>query len=259
MLEEQNRSDMKLVTVSRRNGVSLADQIRQALLEQIERGELKPGQQLPVERDIAHEFGVSLAPVRAALASLARSGLVERIQGKGTFVGQRSPSVEIGIYPSFTDMMIKSGVEFSMNVINQEVIKTPPAVIETLREDAPSEVVWLRRIALIGSSRVALLDSWVDASRFGDLVEVTGFSDRKSLYRTLTERYGIAMSSRGGVLAVVVADDDVRTSLDLEVGSSVVTITTTADDADGKPIEVARIRYVPAAFTFRLPGRPRVK
>jgi GntR family transcriptional regulator, transcriptional repressor for pyruvate dehydrogenase complex len=48
--------------------------------------QLKPGDQLPAERDLAQRFGVSRTAVREAVKALREKGLVEAYSGRGTFV-----------------------------------------------------------------------------------------------------------------------------------------------------------------------------
>lgn len=52
----------------------------------IESGELKPGDKLPTEEELAARFAVSLTTTRKALTDLAREGIICRIKKKGTFV-----------------------------------------------------------------------------------------------------------------------------------------------------------------------------
>jgi len=52
----------------------------------IEKGRLKRGDQLPVERELSETFKVSRATVREAIFSLESMGLVQRRQGDGTYV-----------------------------------------------------------------------------------------------------------------------------------------------------------------------------
>ena len=52
----------------------------------LERGELRPGDQLPPERQLAEQLQVSRASVREALRSLELLGIVETRAGGGTFV-----------------------------------------------------------------------------------------------------------------------------------------------------------------------------
>ena len=65
----------------------IVDQIQQQILS----GALKPGDQIPAERDLADRFGVSRTAVREAIKSLTEKGLIEVFVGRGTFVTNLSP------------------------------------------------------------------------------------------------------------------------------------------------------------------------
>ena len=52
----------------------------------IERGEVRAGDRLPPERDLAQQLGVSRPSVRSGLKSLAAMGVVQIRQGAGTFI-----------------------------------------------------------------------------------------------------------------------------------------------------------------------------
>jgi GntR family transcriptional repressor for pyruvate dehydrogenase complex len=64
----------------------LYQQIVRQIEDSIVKGELKPGVQLPAERELAQQFGVSRSAVREAVKTLAEKGLVEAYSGRGTFV-----------------------------------------------------------------------------------------------------------------------------------------------------------------------------
>jgi GntR family transcriptional regulator, transcriptional repressor for pyruvate dehydrogenase complex len=64
----------------------LYEQIVQQVEASILNGQLKPGDQLPAERDLAQSFGVSRTAVREAVRTLREKGLVEPFSGRGTFV-----------------------------------------------------------------------------------------------------------------------------------------------------------------------------
>ncbi|MFF0864968.1 GntR family transcriptional regulator [Nonomuraea sp. NPDC003560] len=57
----------------------------------IERGELKPGQRLPSELDLAEQYGVARMTVRRAMKELRERGLIRSVHGKGTYVQQPNP------------------------------------------------------------------------------------------------------------------------------------------------------------------------
>ncbi len=70
------------------NGINktvLSDQVKQYILDAIERGELQPGERL-VESQLARQLRISQAPVREAIRDLVSSGFLEREPHKGAMV-----------------------------------------------------------------------------------------------------------------------------------------------------------------------------
>ncbi len=64
----------------------LYEQIVRQIEESVLKGSLKEGDQLPAERELAQQFGVSRTAVREAIKTLHEKGLVEALPGRGTFV-----------------------------------------------------------------------------------------------------------------------------------------------------------------------------
>jgi GntR family transcriptional regulator, transcriptional repressor for pyruvate dehydrogenase complex len=64
----------------------LYEQIVQQVEDSIHKGALKAGDQLPPERELAQQFGVSRTAVREAVKALHEKGLVEAYPGRGTFI-----------------------------------------------------------------------------------------------------------------------------------------------------------------------------
>ncbi len=62
----------------------------------IERGDLKAGDRLPPERELAARFGVSRPTVRSALRSLGAMGVIHARQGAGTFIAAGPPTLTTG-------------------------------------------------------------------------------------------------------------------------------------------------------------------
>jgi GntR family transcriptional regulator, transcriptional repressor for pyruvate dehydrogenase complex len=77
----EERQMYKAVRTSR-----LYEQIVEQIEDSILKGALKPGDQLPAERELAVRFGVSRTAVREAIKALHEKGLVEAYSGRGTFI-----------------------------------------------------------------------------------------------------------------------------------------------------------------------------
>ncbi|SKA34144.1 transcriptional regulator, GntR family [Enhydrobacter aerosaccus] len=73
----------------------LSDEVSAQIQVRIASGELRSGDKLPPERELATRFGVSRGAVREALRTLERTGLVSLQAGSrgGAFIGQGNPGL----------------------------------------------------------------------------------------------------------------------------------------------------------------------
>lgn len=76
---------MKL-TISSTSGEPIYEQIKNQIRSAILSGELTAGEALPSLRTLARELHVSMLTITRAYNELGDEGLVENMQGKGTFV-----------------------------------------------------------------------------------------------------------------------------------------------------------------------------
>lgn len=66
-------------------------QVKQHLKDELARGAFPPGTLMPSEAELVARFGVSRMTVNRALRELQAAGLVERVQGVGTFAARLGP------------------------------------------------------------------------------------------------------------------------------------------------------------------------
>jgi GntR family transcriptional regulator, transcriptional repressor for pyruvate dehydrogenase complex len=83
-MAESNAELFKAIDSDR--GGTTSEVVVLQLREMIQRGELRLGDRLPPERDLAKLLGVSRPTLRAAIRSLAAVGVLQSRQGAGTFV-----------------------------------------------------------------------------------------------------------------------------------------------------------------------------
>ena len=80
---------MKLI-ISSVSGEPIYEQIKDQIRAAVLSGELAAGEALPSLRKLAKELRISVLTVTRAYNELADEGIVENIQGKGTFVMSRA-------------------------------------------------------------------------------------------------------------------------------------------------------------------------
>ena len=85
----------------------IEDQIRSAILT----GDLKARELLPSLRHLSQELRVSVLTVTRAYTELAQEGLVENIQGKGTFVADSGDQVMLQHLENRVQSLLREAVD----------------------------------------------------------------------------------------------------------------------------------------------------
>jgi GntR family transcriptional repressor for pyruvate dehydrogenase complex len=78
----------------RANTAATTDFVVAQISELIARGDLKPGDRLPPERDLAARIGISRPSLRAGLRSLIAMGILRARQGSGTYIAEGPPTLD---------------------------------------------------------------------------------------------------------------------------------------------------------------------
>ena len=86
-MKKPNRSPVES-KIRRVTKISISEEIAKQIMELISRGELKPGDHLPSERELCKDFGASRSSLREALRCLSIVGVLDARVGEGTSVAQ---------------------------------------------------------------------------------------------------------------------------------------------------------------------------
>lgn len=149
-------------------------------------GMATPGQAIPSERQLSADYGVSRATVRAAVGGLVADGMLERVQGLGTFAVH--PRLESHLHlASFTDDMRRRGATPSTRVLTLAAHVPPPEVATALALGTRERAWQVERLRLADDEPMALETGWYPEALFPDL-DAHDLTD--SLYRLLADQYG---------------------------------------------------------------------
>ena len=129
----------------------LYEQIVQQIEGSIQNGDLREGQQLPAERELASQFAVSRTAVREAVKTLQEKGLVEAYPGRGTFVTNGSSYS----FRQTLDRMMRSGpLERTANLTEVRNILEPEiAALAAKRADGEMLSTMREAISIMDASR----------------------------------------------------------------------------------------------------------
>lgn len=112
----------------------------------IKNNHLQPGDQIPSEPELTRMLNVSRATVRMAIQELVNAGVLEKAQGKGTFLKPLSTIIDINEFLSFSTTAKKMGLKSYSEIAKFEKMDTPPPdVVEGLGLTSGESVWFIER------------------------------------------------------------------------------------------------------------------
>ena len=176
--------------------------------------------------------------VRQALDSLGRDRLVVRRRGAGTFVAPpRVRSRRLNRLGPFGNDVAGNVEAVTTTELRREVHVPPAAIAKILSLDTTGEAVQLVRLRTVDGSPAAVQDSWVPLTVAPGLARSTLVDG--SLYRTLAERCGVAVSWADHEITASAATEELAQWLGVEVDTPLVEARRTTHDETGRVIEYA--------------------
>jgi DNA-binding GntR family transcriptional regulator len=229
-------------------------QIAGYIRDQIVRGDLKPGDEVPSERDIAASWSVARPTAARALQNLRMQGMVESRQGSGTYVR------EAGAVPRARERYARArelgsmyGIAESVEFLATEIASAPSHVIDALGLVDGSEAIRRARLLRgVDGRPIELSTSWFSP----DLVDqAPGLFKPERLVggtaKYLTQVTGSTAAYARDQVAARLATDEERQLLELDAPAAVLTYRLTVYTADDVPIQYDDATYPPDQWAFR--------
>jgi len=225
--------------------VSLVDQVRQGLLEDLLGGTLEPGEKLPNEDKLAERFAVSRATVREAVLGLLEAGYLIRRHGSGTYVTSAPRSRHaLDATVSYTAMIRDAGHEPGETVIRKGV-RAATELEHTLLGLADAEAVMeLERVRLADRRPVIYSRDRIRASLLQGVADEALDS---SLYEILNEAGHAVVRARAELIPTL-ADAKLSRLLEVTRGTPLLHIDQIDYDARGRAVMLSQEWHVADAF-----------
>src|SRR5580692_827091 len=147
----------------KRDGLPAYQRIQAAILKRIDAGQLRPGDAVASERELARIHQVSLMTARHALASLEREGIVERRRGIGTFVS--APKIHFNKLMSYTEQMASRSMTAASKVLFAKIIDDEQEANARLSLSPKTGVIKLERLRHAAGEPFALETCYLSAAQ----------------------------------------------------------------------------------------------
>ena len=223
-------------------------QIADNLLNQIESGDLRPGDRLPPERKLSEKLSVNRMTVRRAFNLLESLGLLYRRQGSGTYIADRKIERQASVLISFTKGMRRRGYLPGARVIlfERKVVEASLAKVLDLSDSA--SVYHIHRLRTINQEPVLLERLTIPVHRFPDFERYD--LSTHSLYEVMQMEYGVSVAHARQSLEPVIALEYEASLLEVPAGAPLMLEVRVAFDQAGSPVEFGADLYRGDRFQF---------
>lgn len=207
------------------------------------------GQALPTENELMEVYSYSKDTIRKALSLLEMDGYIQKKQGKSSIV------IEHGLMKDQYLSEIKTAGELNKRSQHQiqtqltslYIIQGQEDLMSTFEVDDKVDFYRVSRVRTIDGERLEYEISYFDRRIVPYLSKEIA---EKSIYQYLENDLGLEISHSRREISFRFATEEEKSLLDLAGYDMVVSVTSTAYLADGRPFQYGTITYRPDKVTF---------
>ncbi len=232
----------------------VSEQIRNVLLERIQRGEYSAGERFPSESELCTEFGVSRASVRTAMTALVERGLLVRNPGVGTFLSHTHHlESTLDQLESVLTVAKRHSVATQVTNLSVDRVEADPALAGRLQIAPGSTLTRVQRTIVVDSQPASyhvdyVPERWLSPEQVSE--SFTG-----SVLDLLNQFPTLQIEDAITEITAINAAGDLCFQLGVPPGKALVLLMETLQDGNKTVVGFSENTFVPDRFTFRLKRR----
>jgi GntR family transcriptional regulator len=211
-------------------------QVYEALADRITSGVWTPGHLIPSETELAREFGVSAGTMRKALEVLEARHLVERRQGRGTFVLDHATDEMAFRFVNLFDAEGERITSTKTKLLSQSVAAAMPAEVEKLNTAPGEKVMRTRRVRDHKNRPFSYEEAAIR------IAQLPGFQDEADppgdyLLVPFAQKHGTRLGHAVEKITYAVASSEIGRALDVEPRTPLLKLDRVVHSITGEPVE----------------------
>ncbi len=228
----------------------LYQQIKALIMQGLESGEWRPGEVIPSEMELAARYKVSQGTIRKAVDELAKSHLLVRRQGKGTFVATHN---EERAQFRFLRLLADDGAQHPhiSRLLECRRLRAPAEIARQLELKLTDPIVQIRRLLEFDGVTTVFDEIWLSGAIFRGLTFERLAECKAPLYAMFETEFGTRMIRATEKIRAVAAEPLVAGLLNVPVGFPLLAVERVAYTYGGRPVEVRRGWYVTKGYCYQ--------
>lgn len=228
--------------------VPLYSQVLGVLRQRIADGIYGVDDQIPPEDQLAAEFDVSRATVRQAVGELVREGLVDRKQGRGTFVLPTAHRYGQRLNGSLSTILAQTKTSQATRIDVDRSAQVPARIAEALQLDEPIATVFRRPRAVKGQIWSYTVNYLPD--HFGKFVTRENLRAKGMI--GVLESHGVHCASARQIIRAHLADVEVCRHMEMDFAGAVLYAERVVLSVDEEPVQFVTTWYRADMFEYEV-------
>lgn len=210
--------------------------IQETLRKGILQGVYQPGDRLPSETELAKQFSTTRATVVHAMQGLTFDGLIERTQGRGTFVAQStiSTTVDTQTLGFFEKDMVGSGKTVEYRLVSFKAVPTSEQLQKQLNLSQSDSVHELLRLRLVDGRPFAVERRYMPS--LTALRINPAHLQKQAIQSIFQDQLGLTIATIGNQVRVALVAKDIAEWLEIKPNRPVMVRTHSYFDSNNLPM-----------------------
>lgn len=231
-------------------GQSRYGKLALALRDRILQGEWTPGEVIPAESALAHNYGVALGTIRQALSLLVEDGVLQRRHGKGTFVTKGVDGASMMRFFRFRGVNDGQSETPESRILSSRLRNATAQEALVFGSAEGAQVLQLERLRSVGNEPCLLETIVLPLPLFGQLVDSNTDTWDDLLYPMLQQRCGVVIQKTQDSLSFSQLNATQAKRLKLAPAHPCVLVERQAFDMAGRCVELRSTRGDAFAFKY---------
>jgi len=247
---QHKTEELKISPANENSKIPLYHQVRIDLMGMLQSEEIKPGDMLPSEKDLAEAYGVSRQTIRQAVGLLAAQNFLERTPGRGTTVKSGKNRQKFFLDQSFAQQLTEMGLTPRSEVLRKKVTTIDGTTPASLHIKKGSKALELIRLRFGDDNPIGVQYTTIILDLCPDLQQQN--FEEESLYNLLLNKYKLPIAQIDQTVSAVLPDEWHKNLLKMSETAPLLLVNTTAYLENKEPIESSTSYYRADKYEFSM-------
>ncbi|KAA9233751.1 GntR family transcriptional regulator [Aerococcus mictus] len=226
--------------IDRNNSIPIYQQLVEIFLNRIKQGSWKKGEKIPSEAELIKQLNISRGTLRKAINELVDRNVLEKIQGKGTFVKNEKISYPLseGLL-SFAESLENQHLEYETKILEISFRKANKDISGKLKINEGDEYLYLKRLRSVEQEKVMVIENRLNLNLVPNLLEHNFL--KESLFKAIEEESNMKITYSESKYAATYTTKERAMLLEIPERSPILHLEQMVYLENGKPIDYGNV------------------